>query len=245
MDPAQLDRVAAAAWPPAVAQAAGGWTLRLTPGTRGRRLNSALPPPGAERVPPAVAGWYAQRGAPAIVQVTPLDEQAPLDRALAAAGWTAEAATDVLTLRKGSDPVCWSAGTPVAVERVSVGGFRAAWRELGTNGRSGGDEDDDVLARIPFEVAGLVARRDGALAGVALAVLAGEVSFVFEVATAPEHRRRGVARALMAAWARAAGDRLLALQVMTDNAPAQALYASLGFERSHGYHYRRAPSTSA
>jgi ribosomal protein S18 acetylase RimI-like enzyme len=45
----------------------------------------------------------------------------------------------------------------------------------------------------------------------------------------------------MRAWADAAGDRELVLQVMADNAPGRALYDRLGFTRSHGYHYRRSP----
>jgi ribosomal protein S18 acetylase RimI-like enzyme len=241
--PSELDAIAAAAWPAAITERVGGWTVRLTPGTHGRRLNSAVPPPHAPAPPPAVARWYEDRGAAPLVQVTPLEEQAVLDDALAAAGWTAEMETDVLVRPPAAGPrrgtVPQQSPRACVVERVSLSAWRAAWRELGTHERSGGTDEADVLTRIPFETAGLIARRDGALAGVALAVVAERWSIVFEVATAPEHRRRGVARALMAAWAEAAGDRGLFLQVTAGNAAGHALYAALGFERSHGYHYRR------
>jgi hypothetical protein len=51
---------------------------------------------------------------------------------------------------------------------------------------------------------------------------------------------RAVLRAL-ARWSREQGADGLYLQVECDNAPAQALYASMGFERSHGCHFRVAP----
>ncbi len=56
--------------------------------------------------------------------------------------------------------------------------------------------------------------------------------FVIELFTDRAHRRRGLARALLAhcrAATHAAGEPALALRVAADNAPARALYASLGF----------------
>ena len=224
-----LELFVAAAWPAAEARSVDGWLLRSTPGTHGRRLNSALPLSEAVGPPPAGTD---------LVQVTPLEEHRGLDDALAAAGWAAEAPTEVLTATR-------IAGTPAGdamVERVDVRTWRAAWRALGTRERSGGSGEEDVLDRIGFELAPLVAVRDGALAGIALGILGDGVSLVVEVATAPEHRRRGVATALMRAWAELAGDRELVLQVMTGNVAGRALYDRLGFSRSHGYHDRRAPT---
>ncbi|CAM5543596.1 N-acetyltransferase family protein [Rhodanobacter lindaniclasticus] len=51
-------------------------------------------------------------------------------------------------------------------------------------------------------------------------------------------RRRGVAAALLtaaAAWARAQGAASLSLSTALDNAPAQALYESLGWRRESGF----------
>jgi arginase len=69
-------------------------------------------------------------------------------------------------------------------------------------------------------------------------------SGVFCMAVDPGLRRRGVARAVLRAlaeWSRDRGARGLYLQVECDNAAARALYASMGFTRSHGYHLRVAP----
>ena len=236
MRPSELDAIAAAAWPAAETERLGDWTVRLTPGTHGRRLNSAFPPPSASAPAPEVVRWYTQREADPLVQVTPAEEQSRLDAELEPAGWARETETDVLVRRAVLGVV---SPPDIPVSRLPLPAWRAAWHELGTHERSGGTAEEDVLTRIPFEMVGLVAHRDGSLAGVALAVLADGWSIVFEVATAPEHRRGGVARALMAAWFDVAGDRRLFLQVTRDNAAGHALYASLGFERSHGYHYRR------
>ncbi|AWZ06279.1 MULTISPECIES: GNAT family N-acetyltransferase [unclassified Streptomyces] len=60
----------------------------------------------------------------------------------------------------------------------------------------------------------------------------GEGSYVFDVAVAEEHRGRGHGRDLMLLAERtalAAGHRVLALHVFTDNTPAMRLYESLGY----------------
>lgn len=55
---------------------------------------------------------------------------------------------------------------------------------------------------------------------------------------APQARRHGVAKALLTAaaeHARALGAASLSLQTALDNAPAQALYESLGWQRDHAF----------
>ncbi len=50
---------------------------------------------------------------------------------------------------------------------------------------------------------------------------------------APEHRRRGIATALLRQaqhWARGRGDQRLGLQVFANNAAAQSLYRKLGYD---------------
>lgn len=64
------------------------------------------------------------------------------------------------------------------------------------------------------------------------------------VEVAPDYRRRGLARTVMAALARQAlaeGASAAYLQVEEDNPGAQALYDGLGFTTHHSYHHWRAP----
>ncbi|WP_374469342.1 ribosomal protein S18-alanine N-acetyltransferase [Phenylobacterium sp.] len=84
-------------------------------------------------------------------------------------------------------------------------------------------------------VFGLLARAGERPVGMALCrVAAGEME-VLTIAVDPTVRRRGVARSLMATAlgaAREAGAEAAFLEVADDNAPAAALYASLGFRRA-------------
>lgn len=62
---------------------------------------------------------------------------------------------------------------------------------------------------------------------------------------AEEHRRRGLATAVMAAlgrWAAERGAHSVYLQVTAGNAPARALYRQAGFIEHHRYHYRHRPA---
>ena len=64
---------------------------------------------------------------------------------------------------------------------------------------------------------------------------------IFGMTTRTDARCRGAARAVFEhsrEWANDADAHDLYLQVELDNAPARALYASVGFVRNHGYHYR-------
>ncbi len=78
----------------------------------------------------------------------------------------------------------------------------------------------------------LVARLDDALAGFGGMWAVEDEAHIVTLAVLPEFRRRGIARALMdglLAEARRRGAWHITLEVRAGNAPAQALYTSLGF----------------
>ena len=241
--PSDLDALAARAWPAAEAVARGGWLLRHTPAAARRRSNSALPLPGARPDDAAVAlveDWYRTRGAAPVVQVAPAEEQGELDALLAGRGWAGGGATDVLVAASGEAAAAAPRGD--VVEGLT-GGWLAAW--AAAEGRPDADGHRGILAAVP-PPAGFAAVHDraGHPLAVGLCAVEGPWGGVFCLATAPDARRRGLARgvlATLAAWAGGRGAQRLYLQVETGNAAARALFAGAGFERSHGYHYRTAP----
>jgi ribosomal protein S18 acetylase RimI-like enzyme len=79
-------------------------------------------------------------------------------------------------------------------------------------------------------------------AAVARGVLTDGWLGVSAVTVAEEHRRRGLAGAVMAAlqgWAAERRAHSVYLQVTADNTAARALYRRAGFIEHHRYHYRR------
>ena len=112
-----------------------------------------------------------------------------------------------------------------AMARAHAGAFEASWRE---------EDFEDLLDG--EGVFGLVAFGDAEEAlGVILCRIAAEEMEVLTLGVTGEARRRGVAKALMAAAlgaAREAGARACFLEVAVDNPAAAALYAGLGFRRA-------------
>jgi N-acetylglutamate synthase len=242
-----IDRLAASAWPAATAELLDGWLLRHTPGVARRRSNSALPPPGATvagrgEVLDAVERFYARRGQPAVVQVSPAELHGQLDRELAARGYRRQAPTVVLATPADRVPSAPPAdpGLVVSVAGTVTPGWLAAWAAI--EGRPDAAATGRlVLARIGPPAGFLAASRDGEVVGVGLVVVERGWAGLFCMATRPADRRRGVASAVArraAGWAAARGVGRLYLQVEEDNVPALRLYERLGFRTSHHYHYR-------
>ena len=101
-----------------------------------------------------------------------------------------------------------------------------------------------ILERIPKGSAFCGLRRDGRIVATALGVAHKDVVIAECVATLTEARGTGAASAVMRGltnWGTMQGCKISALQALANNAPAQALYKSLGY-REHGrYHLRVKP----
>ncbi|HEV2532449.1 ribosomal protein S18-alanine N-acetyltransferase [Phenylobacterium sp.] len=121
-----------------------------------------------------------------------------------------------------------------AMAQAHAGAFDPPWRE---------EDFEDLLEG--EGVFGFLAA-DGRPLGVILCRIAADEMEVLTIGVRPEARRRGVAKALMAAAlaaARQAKARACFLEVAVDNAAAAGLYASLGFRRAgtrKGYYDRGA-----
>ncbi len=94
-----------------------------------------------------------------------------------------------------------------------------------------GEAEFARLLDLPTSTA-LIAGSSHAPAGFILLQVAGDAAEVLTIAVRPERRRDGVGRALLTAGldaARLGGAARLILDVSEANAPARALYGSLGF----------------
>ena len=247
MDLRALDLAIARAWPAREQVAIGSWTARLDAGVT-RRPNSVLPH-GGGRAPDAAVldGWleateklYRGRGLTPWLQVTGAAWPRCLAAELAARGW--ETGIDRTLLLSGPLP---PAGTALDVRLASRPD--AVWLETwwAVDPRGGSPELEAaaaILARIGEPTAFATVLVDGACVGVALGVLVDGLLVLECVATRPEARRRGVARAAVGAlgcWAAEHGATASLLAVLAANASAHALYEALGLTEASAYAYAR------
>ena len=101
----------------------------------------------------------------------------------------------------------------------------------------------DMTGLITGEKAFASTERDGEVAAVAYGVIRDGLLVVESVETDGRFRQQGLGRRTVGGligWARRQGASAACLQVVADNTPGRALYASLGFNRElYRYHYRR------
>lgn len=227
----------------------GEWTLRAGGGFTGR-ANSALAvgDPGvpladaAERV---IAYATTHRIAPwAQVIVGSAAEEG-----LAGLGWRpVYVVTDVLACRLTA-----LLGDDLTDPRVSVGEeLDGPW--LVAYGRSRPHDADPAILRMildghPPRAFASVAGPSGGGADGMIAIARGHLSGAWlglaAIWSEPEHRRRGLATAMMRAlghWAARRGARYAYLQVAQQNTGAHQAYDRLGFVHHHSYRYLAAPA---
>jgi GNAT superfamily N-acetyltransferase len=232
MDPAETVELRCAdAWRAVTEDKIGDWRLRAASGFTGR-ANSALaigdPGMPVRRALDQVCDFAHANGIPPVVHAVFGSET---ERAVAAEGWVPNIGhanghlVSVLIgpLGTGADGVSFPPGPSPAWWELAAGSTEPtpAQRHVLTTGEIG------------YGVAGITA-------GAVRAAIVGELLHISRLAVRPEHRRRGLARELMAAsgpWAAERGATECVLQVAVGNAPALALYEALGFREHHRYRY--------
>ncbi|WNI29454.1 GNAT family N-acetyltransferase [Streptomyces sp. ITFR-6] len=241
----ELARVCARAWQPVESEPLGDWLLRASAGFT-RRANSVLPlgDPGVplDTALARVRQWYADRGLPPYIQTATGAEgtQEELCAALESAGWRREVTAEVRIASLA--PI---GDLAAEVSRVRLGrAVDAAWLSRYQRFEFPGPEVQAVLGGGPSVWFATVPGDDGdaAPAAIGRCVVDGRWAGFMAVEVAPEHRRRGLATAVMTALARQAMDEGASagwLQVETENEGARALYDGMGFASHHRYHHFR------
>ena len=182
-----------------------------------------------------VEAWYVARGLPPRFKLTD-GAVAPADLAerLAVRGYVPAKETLVMlgaTAGEGDPAVRVAAAPDAAFEAV----FTAT-----AGDPQDGRERIEALARIPAPARFARLDIDGAPAAIGASAVGGGYAGVFGMRTAPDHRRKGLARRVLRALLAEAGALGAArawLQVEADNAPAIALYADEGFAPAYRYRY--------
>lgn len=240
-----LAEVAARGWPPQEVAYVGSWRLGAAAGWT-LRANSVVPlgEPGmaSDAALTRVRDWYADRGLPALFQV---QVASALDQELEARGWR-----DLL-----GGPGVFVQVAPVA---AVLGRLEGAMPEVTTSLHAEppagwlaiyrGGSLPPVALKVLGSPAGAVtfvtAELDGrVVAGGRAVVLDGWVG-VAGMEVDPAYRRRGLARAVLAALLRAGADGGASsayLQVEGFNEKAVGLYTGLGFATRYVYRYRQEP----
>jgi N-acetylglutamate synthase len=221
----------------------GQWWLRAAPGL-GARGNSARPlgDPGLpfDDALTAAAAWYSER---ALVPTVRAISGSRVDSELGERGWIAAELRSLQT-------------ATVASMRRRLGGVRpdsvqlsaqpsAAWLGRYRDGTVP-PTAASVLADVPQVAFATITGGDSGAPAVAIgrATVEGPWVGIAAIEVDPASRRRGYSRAVMAAlvdWAAERGAVRGYLEVMADNQPALALYASLAFTEHYRYTYRTPP----
>jgi len=197
----------------------GGWTLRWSDATPARRVNSVLAMSESGLVDPVgtVVERYAELGRPPIAAVLP---DSPEDALFREAGWVLH--------RREADAY------------FQIGGVAACRRNLAEPPSYGVD-----LTELPARPS--AQRVKATIGDDAHAIGAYEDDWlgISAVWVGRDRRRRGLALAVLArllGWGAELGASTAYLQVLTDNEPALALYARLGFTPHHTYRYLTPPA---
>jgi N-acetylglutamate synthase len=241
----ELARATARAWEPVESELLGDWRLRAAGGFT-RRANSVLPlgDPGLPigEALGRVRRWYGVRGLPAYVQSATGAEgtQEALCADLEEHGWRREVTAEVRIAALAPVGDLAADISAVRMAREPDGAWLSRYQRFEAPGphvlRVLGSGPSVWFASVPGDGPA------GVPAAIGRCVVDGRWAGFMAVEVGPEHRRRGLATAVMTALARTALDEGASaawLQVEADNEGARALYDGMGFATHHSYHHFR------
>ena len=226
------------------------WLLRFSGGGR-RTANSVTPlrePHGDfDAVIATAEGLYRAQGQPTIFRIPSFLDPA-IDRRLAERGYTKEGESCII--EGPLDPIVASAapfgGTgTVRLSPKPAPEWFAAMAQLQGQRPEFQEPYRQIVSSVLLPAAFAELTADGEPAALAYGVIHRRMLCFESVVTDAKWRRRGFSRRVLAAlseWAGRNGAGVATLQVEADNAPARALYHSVGMTTElHRYHYRRRP----
>ncbi len=218
----------------------GPFVLRSFAGGTGR-ANAAMsldpaPDPGLAARLPRIEAFYRRAGLTPRIRSTPLDPPG-LGALLEARGWRAHDESQVICgplaepFRDDPDCTALDHPSPEWMAVMSAGEHQTPARQ---------EEKARAPALLGVPAAWLLLRVAGEPAACAFATADGDLAGLFDLATRPAFRQRGLGRRVMAAagaWARSQGARFAYAQVSCTNTASLRLNAGLGLTEHHRYRY--------
>lgn len=230
-----LSDALAATWPAAQSFGLGGWTIRDGQGG-GKRVCAATANGDwqDETIPEAEAAM-ARLGQPALFRIGP--EDVLLDQALQSRGYRIvdpvliyDAPLTELTASHPSRNTALPHWPPLQI-------CNDIWAEGEI-----GPQRLAVMQRAEGPKTAILARNAQRPIGVCFVAEYNKIVMLHAMHVRPDYRRQGAAHNMLreaAIWGLNQGAQRLALVVTLANAPARALYASLGMQVRETYHYRQ------
>jgi len=236
----RIEEAALRAWPAAQQLLYDGWVARLSDGYTKRANSASLLYPQTcsteDTTIDRIEQLYHSQNLPVIYRLLSFTTPIHLDQRLAARGYREADGTLVMRLDLSSklerDPRVRELDVEQGIEA------HARMNDLPDAILPGHRR---ILERIPGGLS-FVGLFDGdKLVACGLSVTDGDLVGLFDIVTDPAHRRQGHGGRLvrgMLAQAAAQGVSTAYLQVVISNAPAIALYETLGFTEGYRYAYR-------
>ncbi|MCJ2088227.1 GNAT family N-acetyltransferase [Methylobacterium sp. E-005] len=231
------------AWPSPRQILLDGYLLRAA-GGRSKRQNSVNPMRGSGAAEPAIAAacaLYRSLGQRPIFRIPDIAPQ--MEPHLRTADYAV--VDETCTLYRALDGVPAEPDPSVTVATTPGADWLALRDAVYQADAEAARVFRDTVAALMVPRAFSAALTQGGIGAVAFGVLDRGLLVIESVATPVPLRGRGHARRAVGAllrWSRTQGAEAACLQVVAANAPARALYRSLGFTRDvYRYHYRVGP----
>lgn len=242
MDIRRIEEASLNTWPALRQILYDGWIMRFAGGYTKRAnsitpvYNSTLPVEDKIRY---CESMYVRRGLPTVFRITPLADSPNFDERLHERGYEK---IDVTSVQTCSLAAFKPQPTP-NIEQWS--GPLDEWvmiqHWLSGKTQTGCDLHRQIIERILGKKIPLAYMQDGEMVACGLAVVEGNYVGLYDFATANRHRNKGYAAEMARAaiqWGIKQGATTAYLQVMTNNAPANALYKKESFVEAYRYWYR-------
>jgi N-acetylglutamate synthase len=244
-----LERLLLAAWPARESVDIEGWTALTDGGVTGRP-NAVSPLAFHGKLGEAIAALqrhYRQRGMrPTFRIARGVCAPADLPEMLTARGWKPSQETLVMRAELNAAIAALPPPREVTLSTAYPPSVDAIIRETAASDAEY-EERRGLAQRTPTPRAFALIGAESAAEAVGLCVVVADQAGVFLMRTHPAHRRKGLARRVLARllrWARENGAKGAFLQVEADNVPAVSLYKAAAFKSVYSYDYWREETLS-